>query len=122
MVYNGDLSSEADFEQLKMLLPEQNSIMIGRGLLKNPALAAQLKGNVEEAQQLRRKLKDFHDRLMEAYSSRLEGGGHLLAKMNQFWTYFSESFDNPHKAMKLVKKSGSVLKYNAAVVEIFRSF
>jgi len=122
MVYNGDLSSEADFEQLKMLFPEQNSIMIGRGLLKNPALAAQLKGDVDEAQQLRRKLKDFHDRLMEAYSSRLEGGGHLLAKMNQFWTYFSESFDNAHKAMKLVKKSGSVLKYNAAVVEIFRSF
>jgi len=70
---------------------------------------------------LRKKLKEFHDQLMEAYSARLEGGGHILMKMNQFWTYFSESFENPHKAMKLVKKSSSVLKYNSAVVEIFRS-
>jgi len=67
-------------------------------------------------------MKEFHDQLLEAYSARLVGSGHILMKMNQFWTYFSESFENPHKAMKLVKKSSNLLKYNAAVVEIFRSF
>jgi hypothetical protein len=81
-----------------------------------------LKGQITEAKELSRKKKEFHDRLLESYSSRLEGSGHILNKMNQFWTYFSESFENPHKTMKLVKKSGSLLKYNAAVVEIFRNF
>ena len=122
LVYNGDIFSISEFQELQRLLPEQNNWMIGRGLLTNPALAAQLKGEIFEPKTLRKKMKEFHDQLLESYSSRLEGSGHILMKMNQFWTYFSESFENPHKAMKLVKKSSNILKYNAAVVEIFRDF
>lgn len=121
LVYNGDLFTEADLQEFKLLLPEQNTWMTGRGLLMDPTLALRLKGEVLEAKELRRKKKEFHDHLLEAYSARLQGSGHILMKMNQFWTYFSESFDNPHKTMKLIKKSGSILKYNAAVVEIFRN-
>lgn len=122
LAYNGDVCSVADFQDLQALLPEQKCWMVGRGLLANPALAAQLKGEVFDRKELREKLRDFHDRLFEAYSSRLDGGSHILMKMTQFWIYFSQSFDNPHKALKLVKKSSSLLKYNAAVTEIFRSF
>ena len=121
MVYNGDLLSMEYFQEIKTFLPEQNSWMIGRGLLINPELALQMKGEVLESKQLRTRMREFHDQLLEEYSSRLEGNGHILMKMNQFWTYFSESFANPHKAMKLVKKSSNLLKYNAAVTEIFRS-
>ena len=122
LVYNGDIFSMADLQELKKLLSEQDSWMIGRGLLTNPALAAQLKGEVFEPKALLIKMREFHDQLLEAYSARLQGDGHIVMKMSQFWTYFSESFENPHKAMKLVKKSSSLLKYNAAVTEIFRSF
>jgi tRNA-dihydrouridine synthase len=122
LIYNGDIVSVSGFQELKAVLPEQNSWMVGRGLLANPALAAQLKGEVFNLKELREKLKDFHDRIFENYSSRLDGSGHVLMKMNQFWTYFCESFTNPHKAMKLVKKSTSLPKYNAAVAEIFRNF
>ena len=122
IVYNGDISSVADFQEIQSLLPEQKSWMIGRGLLTNPALAAQLKGEVFETKALRKQMREFHDQLLEAYSARLQGDGHIVMKMSQFWAYFSESFENPHKAMKLVKKSSSLLKYNAAVTEIFRSY
>ncbi len=122
LVYNGDLSSAVHFQELKTMLPEQNKWMIGRGLLVNPALAAQLKGEVFDSKIVRKKLKEFHEHLLESYSARLQGDSHILMRMNQFWTFFSESFENPHKAMKLVKKSSSLLKYNAAIVEIFRSF
>lgn len=122
LVYNGDLFSDNELHALKILLPGQNSWMIGRGLLINPALALRLKGQVWDAKELRKKMMEFHDQLLEAYSSRLEGSGHILMKMNQFWTYFSESFVNPHKTMKLVKKAGSLIKYNAVVAEIFRNF
>ncbi|MBV5313053.1 MAG: tRNA-dihydrouridine synthase family protein [Prolixibacteraceae bacterium] len=120
LVYNGDLFSESDFQELKTILPEQNAFMIGRGLLMDPSLPLRLKGETWQAKELRKKMKEFHDQLLEANSVRLQGNGHILMKMNQFWTYFSESFENPHKAMKLVKKSSNLLKYNAAVVEIFR--
>jgi tRNA-dihydrouridine synthase len=122
LIYNGDVFSETDIQELKRLFPEQDSFMIGRSLLIDPAIASRLKGKVWEQKELRKKMKEFHDQLLEEYSARLVGSGHLLMKMNQFWSYFSESFENPHKAMKLVKKSSSLLKYNAAVVEIFRSF
>ena len=121
MVYNGDILTMTDFQNLQLTLPEQTSWMIGRGLLINPALALCLKGESFEQKELRKKMKEFHDRLLEAYSAKLAGGGHLLMKMYQFWTYFSESFENPHKALKLVKKAGSVPKYNAAVAEIFNN-
>ena len=122
LIYNGDLFSETDLQELKTIVPEQNSFMIGRGLLINPALPLQLKGQNFEEKELRKKRKEFHDQLLESYSARLEGSGHILMKMNQFWSYFSQSFDNTHKVMKLIKKSGSLLKYNAAVVEIFRNY
>ena len=122
LVYNGDLFSVADLQELKILFPEQNNWMIGRGSLIMPTLASQLKGEVLEAKELRKKMKEFHDQLLEAYSARLQGDSHIVMKMNQFWSYFCESFENPHKAMKLVKKSSNLLKYNAAVVEIFRNF
>lgn len=122
LVYNGDIFSETDFQELKTILPEQHCWMTGRGLLMNPLLALQMNGLEIDQKQRKQKLKEFHDRLFFEYSEKLQGSGHLLMKMNQFWSYFSESFENQHKAMKLVKKSGSVLKYNAAVVEIFRSF
>ena len=122
MVYNGDIASAADFQEIQSLLPEQDSWMIGRGLVTNPALAAQLKGEVFEPKALRKQMREFHDQLLEGYSARLQGDGHIVMKMSQFWTYFSQSFENPHKAMKLVKKSSSLLKYNAAVTEIFKNY
>lgn len=122
LVYNGDIVSTSSFQELKSQFPEQNFWMIGRGLLANPALALQLKGETVEGKMLRERLREFHDRLFEAYSARLDGSGHILQKMNQFWIYFSESFENPHKATKLVKKSSNLSKYNAAVSEIFSRF
>jgi tRNA-dihydrouridine synthase len=122
IIYNGDIFSISDFQEIKTLLPEQAGFMIGRGLLMNPSLAAQLAGKNFEPKELRKKLQEFHHLIFESYAARLEGSGHLLIKMNHFWTYFCNSFENPHKVMKLVKKSTSLLKYNAAVVEIFRTY
>lgn len=122
LVYNGDIFSQTDFEQIRSILPEQNHFMIGRGLLTYPLLARQLHGEIHEKNESREKLRHFHDMLLEEYATKLDGAGHLLIKMNQFWGYFSHSFDNPHKAMKLIKKSGNLVKYNAAVAEIFRNY
>lgn len=122
LVYNGNIFSVSDFQELNAILPEQKSWMLGRGLLMNPSLPLAIKGKEFEKQELKLKLKEFHEEILEAYSARLDGAGHILMKMNQFWSFFSESFENPHKTMKLVKKSGNMIKYNAAVAEIFRNY
>jgi len=122
LIYNGDICSVDDLLVLKELLPAQDAWMIGRGLLSNPFLARQLKGEIFNRTEQRKALEAFHQQMFERYSSRLDGMGHILMKMTQFWEYFSESFDNPHKALKLVKKSKNLQKYNAAVAEIFRNY
>lgn len=122
LIYNGDINSVDDLLVLKELLPEQDTWMIGRGLLSNPFLARQLKGEEFSRIEMRGTLELFHQKMFERYSMRLDGMGHILMKMTQFWEYFAESFDNPHKALKLVKKSKNLQKYNAAVAEIFRNY
>lgn len=122
LVYNGDIVSLSSFQELTNRFPEQSRWMIGRGLLMNPALAVQIRGDSVSANERWTRLQEFHHKIVEAYAARLDGPGHLLAKMNQFWTYFSESFSDPHKVRKLVKKAGNLNKYNAAVAEIFKNY
>lgn len=42
--YNGDLTSEEDVRNLSEQFPEVESIMIGRGVLADPAIARKIKG------------------------------------------------------------------------------
>jgi len=42
--------------------------------------------------------------------------------MTKFWSYFSESFPEPRKAFKKVKKATSEAKYDEAVSQAFRQF
>ena len=43
-VYNGDIRTAEDMERLLQLCPETEAVMIGRGLLADPALARRLRG------------------------------------------------------------------------------
>ncbi len=44
IVYNGGIFSVENFNQIKSRFPQINHFMIGRGLLSNPLLAAQIRG------------------------------------------------------------------------------
>jgi hypothetical protein len=41
--------------------------------------------------------------------------------MYHLWEYFSVLFANPHKALKKIKKAGSIKNYQAAVNEILQT-
>jgi hypothetical protein len=42
-------------------------------------------------------------------------------RMLKFWSYFCFSFPDPHKALKRIKKAGSIAKYDEAVSMNFHS-
>ena len=119
--YNGDIFTKPDFEQLKARYPNLNDIMIGRGILSNPFLPAEIKGILiqEDKTDL---LYQFHNRIFEKHHSLQEGDSHILNKMLSFWEYLSHSFQNPHKVYKLIKKAKNRKKYEAAVHEIFQEY
>ena len=122
LVFNGDILSEIEIQNVQNFVPEQNIWMIGRGILRNPFLPLSIKGGEFNRHLKIEKLQLFHEKMVTAYSSKLEGSGHFLQKMTQFWEYFSYSFTDQHKVFKLIKKSGSIEKYNRAIQTIFNEF
>ena len=121
LVYNGDIFSLTDFNECKQKFPETENWMLGRGILMNPFLAAEIKNISVFGEEKIEKLKEFHRLIFEGYSETMDNTGNVLNKMKQFWSYFSYSFPNQKKVFKGVKKSKNLTDYNVATQKAFFS-
>ncbi|HEY5511912.1 MAG TPA: tRNA-dihydrouridine synthase family protein [Prolixibacteraceae bacterium] len=120
LVYNGDLLTIEDLNTAQERFKSINTWMIGRGMLKNPFLAAEIKGVQLPGKGERiATLERFHEEIYSSYAAMLSGQSHLITRMTKFWEYFCFLFPNPHKAFKRVKKSINVAKYEIAIQENF---
>ncbi len=119
IVYNGDIKTVADFEKLSERFPKVNRWMLGRGVIANPFLPSQIKGQKTDAKTKKTIFRAYHDALFEKYSSILFGDAHILNKMLGLWEYFSLSFDDSKKVYKRIKKAKTIDKYKIAVAQNF---
>ena len=94
LCYNGDIFTKKDFDRLSERLtgaPERPvSLMLGRGLVSNPALITVLRGGTPLS---KGQLRAFSDALFEDARSRLSGERHMLFRMKELWAYWSVLFD-----------------------------
>ena len=75
LVYNGDIHNLEDIQRISTQFPSLAGIMIGRGLLANPALALEYKENRTLApDEMRDRLKSMHKSVYNNYDVLLEGG------------------------------------------------
>ncbi len=119
LVYNGDITTRDIYEGLARQFPTINGWMIGRGLLGNPFLPAEIKG-IDISPQIRHNtLVAFHDDLFAALSERLSGPGHLLGKLKQIWVYFIAAFPQQQQFFKKIIRSGHIDSYRQAVQQVF---
>lgn len=118
LVYNGDIGNISDYSRLTEQFPEVNRWMLGRGLIANPLLAQEIKGNPVSDQLRRKVLGAFHEELFGAMKQRLSGPGHLLGKMKQIWIYFIGSFPGKEKLLKKITRAGNEKAYLAGVKAI----
>ena len=120
--YNGDITSVAKFKELQNRFPSIDHWMIGRGLIADPFLPSMIKNNTTEYPKNRFEIFEaFHDEIYQQYDAYLQGPTPIRMKMLGFWEYFSESFSNPQKTFKKIKKAGNSKNYEAAVKEIFKN-
>lgn len=120
--YNGDITSVTKFKELKERFPSIDHWMIGRGLIADPFLPSMIKNNTTEYPKNRLEIFEaFHDEIYREYDAYLQGPTPIRMKMLGFWEYFSESFSNPQKTYKKIKKAGNSKNYEAAVKEIFKN-
>lgn len=117
LVYNGDLLTVEDIRRTAETFPRLEGIMLGRGLLANPALAWEYgNGRVLPPKELHDKVRSFHARLFQYYESRLQGEAQLLSKMKPYWEYLLPDADR--KLKKVIKKATNIDKYLTAVSQI----
>ena len=124
LVYNGDINTVSDYLELSKRLKIERW-MIGRGLIANPFLPAEIKGARISAQQRSARLQLFHDELFLAMKERLDGPGHLLGRMKQIWIYFIGSFPGKQNVLKKITKASTEAKYLdavRAVLQLIKSY
>ena len=119
LIYNGDINCPDDVHRIRQQFPALAGVMIGRGLLANPALALEYKENrTLTPDEMKEKLHIMHTSVYNQYAAQLEGGdGQLLNKMKTFWEYLAPNADR--KLMKAIHKSTSLSKYNQAIQAFF---
>lgn len=116
LCYNGDIFSAEDYKVFRENFPETDTVMLGRGLLMNPALACTIRrGDRLEKQTLR----EYHDQLYEGYQKVLSGDKTILFKMKEFWVFLAPAFTNYEKYAKKIKKAEKLKTYDAAVEALF---
>ena len=115
IVFNGMLMTVEDIAKIEAEYPKLKGVMIGRGLLGRPTLAAEYcTGKKLSEAEVRQKVLEMHRRLYAHYEKAIEGGdSQLVQKMKAFWEYMEPLFE--HKTVKKILKSGSLRNYREAV-------
>lgn len=115
--YNGDIFKVSDFLEIENRFPKLKSIMLGRGLLANPALVRQIqKGRPVTHIEF----MEFHNEIFSAYEKLLSGDRNLLFKMKELWNYWSCLFENAEKNRKKLRKAESKQEYMMLVSQIVK--
>ncbi|SFP95382.1 tRNA-dihydrouridine synthase [Lachnospiraceae bacterium XBB1006] len=110
MIYNGDIFSVEDAEGV-----ETETIMLGRGILRNPMLSCEIQG-IKEGD-----LRGFHEQLLQDYRNEMSGETPTLHKMKELWSHLITSFPDATKEYKAIRKSKTIAEYEVAVSRILDS-
>ena len=115
VAYNGDVFSPADLRELLAAYPETRRVMLGRGVVANPALPRVLRGGAPLALD---ELRRFHDRLFLAYETEI--GGNAVFRMKEWWSYAECALADPLAMRRAIRKVRRADEYRAAVERVFR--
>lgn len=121
LVYNGDIFTLEDFRQKSIQFSKISDWMLGRGILMNLFLPAEIKGTQTTEFEKRTKLHLFHSLVMEAHLNQADNPGNALNKLKQFWIYFSFHFVNQKKVFKKIKKLKKMSEINALSLHIIQN-
>lgn len=115
--FNGGLVTAEDCVKFQKKYPQVDHIMIGQGLLANPALVSQAKGLGAPEQNT---LRAFHDELYHSYLEAFGSQRNTVFHMKEFWNYLSRLFEGAEKPLKHIRKAADSRSYEDAVEQIFR--
>ena len=113
--WNGGVTDRESYDQAAAL-PGVRGVMVGQGLLADPALARKLRGGPPAG---RDELRQFHDLLYRGYLADFGSQRNTVFHMKEVWRYLSRLFDGGEKLFKQIKKAQDAPAYEGAVDRIF---
>ena len=127
LVFNGDITTVSQINQLESKYPKLAGVLIGRGLLARPSLAAEYKALRNETnsasvrstdcaatpQELLGKILQMHQAIFDSACKTYQGDSQILSHIQPFWDYLEPSI--PKKVFKKIKKAGKLGEYKEAV-------
>lgn len=116
--YNGDLSTAEQCAQIRGQYPSLRALMLGRGLIGDPALARKAKGGEAAG---RTALQGFHDELYERYSSAFGSRHNAMMRMKELWFYMIGLFEQSEKAGKALRKAAAPAAFEDQIRMIFQT-
>lgn len=135
LVFNGDIFRVPEFLTFIDRFPQIDTIMLGRGIIRNPELAEQIFALYDDAetgaisQQARanavpdvfdkKRFRVFHDELVDAYRDYMYGEKPVLYKMKELWFYMMSMFPADTKLEKKIKKTNRLDEYQTYMDELF---
>ena len=118
LVYNGDLFTPEDCQGFAAQHPRVRALMLGRGMLANPALAQTAKGGEPLT---RESLQAFHDDLFAAYREVYHASA-VLGRMREVAKNIACCFDGADKPLKAARKANSISVYEEAMARLFGDY
>lgn len=119
VVYNGDITSVEALHMLHARFPQVKTVMLGRGLIRNPQLAEFIMEDQNQDLPDMQRLRLFHDGLLKEYETLMSGERNVLFRMKDIWFYMLELFPGKEKTAKQLRKSTRLSEYKSAVDELF---
>ncbi len=119
VIYNGDVLTCEDIRRLEGDYPNLKAVMIGRGFIRNPALAREYKGgeplSIPE-------LREFLQKLYREYQEKLNAEKYALDKMKELWSWLKDNpfFSDKQREARSILKARTCVEYESAVRMIFR--
>ena len=117
LCFNGGLVTAGDCARFAQDHPGVDQVMIGQGLLANPALVRQARGGPGPDKET---LRAFHDELYHTYLERFASQRNTVFHMKELWSYLSRLFVGAEgKPLKRIRKAADSPAYEAAVDQMF---
>ena len=111
LCYNGNLRTLSEVRAFEAEFPEIEAVMIGRGLVGNPAMFHP--GTSAQT------IRAFHDALLETYIETFGSARNAIFRLKENWHCMILLFEGSEKLWKKLRKTTDIVEYRAIAAEIF---
>ena len=114
--YNGDLTTVEQLRALEADFPTVQSLMVGRGIIADPALFRQALGGPAATKE---ELRGYLDDLYHDYTALFGSAGCAISRMKGHWFYLIHRFEGSERLEKQLRKLREPWEYETVVNQIF---